>query len=155
VHDLQELSDRTEIHDVVTQMAWCQDRRDWAGLDNVLAEELDVDYSPGTVGPVTGVPRAHVVDNWREALERVDASQHVLAGVQVTLHGEAAEVRLNELVWLTRASAEGSPLYHFGTAMQLRLGRFPAGWRITSVTVRASWSDGNAAVLGGYSIDKP
>lgn len=152
---IEQLSDRAEISHVIHRMAWCQDQRDWKGLADVLAETIDLDYSPGTDGLVTGVARADVVASWREASERIDASQHVLTDFQISVTDDTAEVGLNEQVWLTRSAAEGSRLYNFGTAMRLRLERFPVGWRITSLSVRGLWSDGNAAVLGGYTFARP
>jgi hypothetical protein len=154
MHDVQQLSDRAEIADVINRMGSCQDRREWAGLDDVLAENLDVDYGPGNGGPATGVARGDLVASWRESLKRMDATQHVLTGMQIRLVGDVADVGLNELVWLTSSAVEGSRLYNFGTRMELRLARLPEGWRITALWVRGTWSDGNAAVLDGYTFEK-
>jgi hypothetical protein len=154
VLDTKELSDRAEISDVAARMAWCQDRRDWAGLDDVLADELDVEYPPDAGGRLESVSRAQLVAGWLDALERVDASQHVLSGLQIAVDGDDATVKLNELVWLSRSQSMGSHLYSFGTAMELTMRRFEVGWRIVALTVRASWSDGNSAVLGGYDVTR-
>jgi hypothetical protein len=154
VLDVQQLSDRAEIGDVINRMASCQDRREWAGLDEVLAENVDVDYGPGYGGPATGVARGDLIASWQESLTRMDASQHVLSGMQIRLDGDAADVELNELARLTRSAVEGSRLYSFGARMELRLARLPEGWRITVLRVRGTWSDGNAAVLGGYKFEK-
>ena len=147
--DLTDIADRLQITDVLHRMAWCQDRKLWTELDQVLAEEIQVAYG-GPDAELTAMPRSDLVTNWRSGLDHA-TSQHVLSGIGVQVTGDTAYATLNETAWLHADSPFGSPLYQFGTAMEAGLQRTPSGWKIDKLKVMSIWSNGNAAVLGAWN----
>jgi len=96
------------------------------------------------------VSQTHLITNWRESLERVSNSQHILTGIVVDLDGDRAVTRLNETVWLSDPGARGSALFSFGTFMRVTLRRTGREWRIAELAVTPTWGDGNASVLHGW-----
>jgi len=143
--DVSELRDHAEISNTLNAMAWCQDRRTWDGLDNVLADRVAIHYA-GQAEPAT-VDRAKLVSSWRAPLEALDASQHLLTGFIIDLDGNRATVTLNENVCLYDQKVPGGATYRFGTYMNAALERLAQGWRIVALEVTPLWSEGNAAVL--------
>lgn len=143
----EEISDRFDIQDTVTRLAWGFDHHHWNALRDLLAEDVVVDYTAMFGGDVETVPAAEQVRRWRAVLEPLDGSQHVVSGLLVDQHGDEATVRANVLAWLRRDAAQGAPLWHNGGTWQLTLSRSPTGWRITALTAQATWIDGNLGVL--------
>ena len=103
--------------------------------------------SYSTAAPVP-TSRADLVENWKSGLQRAEASQHVLSGMLIDFDGEHASVALNQTAWLYDPQAFGSHVFCFGTIMTVGLRCGAQGWRVTSLTVRPRWGEGNAAVLG-------
>lgn len=147
--DVAAIADRLQITDVLNRMAWCQDRKRWAELEQVLAEEVQVAYG-GPDAELTAMARSDLVANWRSGLDHT-SSQHVLTGIAVEVTGDVAEATLNETAWLHAESPFGSPVYQFGTALECGLRRTRPGWKIARLRVVSLWSDGNAGVLGAWS----
>jgi hypothetical protein len=147
--DLTTLVDRLQITEVLHRMGWCQDRKRWADLEQVLAEEVQVGYGGPDV-ELTPMARSDLVANWRSGLDHT-SSQHVLTAITVEVAGDSADATLNETAWLHTERFFGSPVYQFGTAMECGLRRAQSGWKIATLKVMPIWSDGNAAVLGAWN----
>ena len=76
--DVTELRDHAEISSTLNAMAWCQDRRTWDGLDNVLADRVAIQYA-GQEEPAT-VDRANLVSSWRAPLEAIPRMVRIMVG---------------------------------------------------------------------------
>jgi hypothetical protein len=139
------LLDDKDIRVTLTRMAWCQDRRDWAALDQVLDDSVEADYSSAGTGSVV-LPRADLVANWRGGLAGT-VSQHVLTGIDVDVDGDTAHATLNETAWIQRRDGDRAGLLNFGTFMDCRLRRTPAGWRIAALRVVPIWDNGAFGVI--------
>jgi uncharacterized protein (TIGR02246 family) len=137
-----DLTDREQIADLVIRCAVAQDRKDWDTVARTFLE--DAVYShPG--GRLDG--RDAIVDRTREALEHLDASQHLL-GSQVI------EVDVDRATSLTYFQAqhvkEGTPggdLYTVAGTYADSLVRTPDGWRIAERTQSYRWRSGNRDVV--------
>lgn len=81
--------DDKDIRTTLTRMAWCEDRHDWGGLDQVLDDAVETEYVSFGSGSVV-LSRAEFVANWRGGLEGT-ASQHILTGIDVDVDGDTAE----------------------------------------------------------------
>lgn len=143
--DVSALIDKMSVADLLHRMAWLQDRREWDHLGSILADPIDVSYD-GDTKPAP-LSQTDLITNWRDSLEQVSNSQHILTGIVVDLDGDRAVARLNETVWLFDPGARGSALFSFGTFMHVTLRRTGGEWRIVELAVTPTWSDGNASVL--------
>ena len=85
--DLQEISDRLEITDVITRYTRAIDTRSWADLDDVFTEDAVLDYS------AVGGPNAPLAES-RAFIETGLAGfaryQHVIGQVSIPLDGDEA-----------------------------------------------------------------
>jgi hypothetical protein len=145
--ELHEIQDRLDVQDAVIRFGWYLDREDWSAMVDLLADQVTVDFTAVFGGQVETVAGPEQVRRWRELITAVDASQHVISGVLADIGGDEATATANVLVWLRRDAAPGSSLWHNGGTYEMRLTRTSTGWRITALTARSSWIEGNFAVL--------
>lgn len=143
------LADRDQVIDTLNRMAWCEDRRRWTELEDVLDDEVQVGYGDHPDVELVTLSRADLIANWRGGLEYT-SSQHILTGITVDADGDTAHATLNETVWIQGKTAAGVSLYQFGTAMECALRRTHDAWRITRLKVVLLWSAGDPTVLGNW-----
>jgi SnoaL-like domain len=145
--NLQEIGDRLEIQDTVHQLVRGFDRRDWRTVECLLADTVDSDYTAMLGGEVQTRTAAEQTRYYREHLEPLDATMHAATTLLVDLDGDNATASVNILTWLRREAAHDGPLWSNGAAGEIQLTRSADRWRITRITVRPTWADGNRGVL--------
>lgn len=136
--DLQEISDRLEIVDVVTRYTRAVDTRDWQALhDTVFTEDAVMDYS--SVGGPVGPP-SEVVPWVEQGLAGFDRYQHVIGQIDIALDGDTARLTAyftNPMV--ARAPDGSETLWECGGYYRHHLVRTPAGWRSTHLIDELVW----------------
>ena len=86
--DLQELSDRQEITDLITRFTLAIDTRSFEDLRLIFTDDAVLDYSSAG-GPVGG---SDLVVPWLErSLSGFDRFQHFISQLAVALEGDAAQ----------------------------------------------------------------
>ena len=141
---LQELVDRREIDDVLYRYAQALDSRDWDLLRSCFTDDAVADFLD--LGGVNEGPEA-IVALCRQALEGLDASQHLIGTPLATIDGDRATATCYLQAQHVFQGAPGGDHYLVAGTYEDRLIRTPDGWRIEHRTLRASWNDGNAGVF--------
>jgi len=135
------LVDRAEIAALSVRYATALDRREWSLLRSCFATDAIVEYE--------GMPPIHgldaVIDVCKSALDRLDASQHLIGNQVVELDGDLARPECYLQAQHVRRDLDGTYIVA-GTYSDL-LRREPAGWRIVHRRLAVTWTDGNRAVL--------
>lgn len=138
--DLQTISDRIEIDDLLTRYTRAIDTGHWDGLDEVFTPDARIDYT-ATGGMAGGYPE---VKRWlAENLPLFPRRQHVLGQKEVDLGSDQAAVTayfLNPMVLTDRDGTE--LLWEFGGFYRHRLVRTPAGWRSRELVEELCWKRG-------------
>ena len=138
--DLQTISDRIEIDDLLTRYTRAVDTGHWDGLDEVFTPEARIDYT-STGGPDGRFPE---VKKWLAAnLPVFPRRQHVLGQKEVDLRGDEADVTayfLNPMV-LPRPDG-GERLCELGGLYRHRLVRAERGWRSRELVEELCWKRG-------------
>ncbi|MPZ80245.1 MAG: nuclear transport factor 2 family protein [Actinophytocola sp.] len=147
-----ELADRLDVTDTVVRMGWLLDRRDWDGLRDLFTETVYTDYTAlwGGVPQEAGVDQllsTSAQGSWRRTMDGLEATQHLITNVLVSVTGDSASATANVLGVHRLANPHGSPLWTVGGTYDFRLVRVAAGWRIRAVTYDISWVEGNQQVL--------
>ena len=88
--DLQAVSDKIEIMELLTRYASSVDTRDWERLKSVFTPEAELDYS-SVQGPVA--PRDEVIAWLESGLGAVPWTQHLISNLEIELDGDRAKVR--------------------------------------------------------------
>ncbi len=132
--NLQEMSDRLEIQDLLARYSFAIDERDWDALDRVFTPDARIDYSEtgGAKGSFAQI-KAWLPD----ALKRFPMFQHMVATTRLDLAGDTANCRtilFNPMVH--RADSGGGEagvdqVFFIGLWYRDRLIRTADGWRIT------------------------
>jgi hypothetical protein len=128
--DLQELSDRLEIQDLIARYSHAIDRQQLDELDDIFTADAVIDYT------AFGAPRgtlAEVKGFLSEALALHSSYYHMASTSRIELAGDSAECHTichNPMV--LRGGEGGRDLFYVcGLWYHDRLVRTPAGWRIT------------------------
>jgi uncharacterized protein (TIGR02246 family) len=140
--EVQRLSDRADVHDLLVRLALAQDARDWDALSDCFRPDA-VYVHPG--GELVGVDA--IVDRTRTALSPLDASQHLLGTILVTVAGDEASAVTYFQAQHVRHGTVGGDRYVIAGTYTDRLVRDDGGWRVAHRTQQYTWRDGNPAVI--------
>jgi SnoaL-like domain len=154
--DLGAIADRLEIIEVCTRVHWCYDHQDWDGLDSLFADTVSMPTL--AQADSAGFDLGSYLDGYlfsrgelKRALSSVQAgliTQHLIAGHQVTLSGDAAVCLAHSVnVHLASGSApeSGRGLVAHGNDYRFDLLRTADGWRIRGWVPCIRWGYGDEA----------
>lgn len=88
--DLQEISDRLEIQELMVRYSHCIDSRDWQGLERVFTPDAHIDYT------VFGGPKGTLPEIQQflgKAMPMFKSFQHMVANTLIELDGDTARAR--------------------------------------------------------------
>ncbi len=139
--DLQELSDRQEITDLMTRYTLALDTRSFTDLREVFTADAVLDYA--SAGGPTG--DSEVAVPWLErGLSAFDRSQHVIGQIAVDLSENAAQALAYFTSQRVRVNPDGTErLIEVGGYYHLDLVRTPDGWRSRGFVEDRVWSRRN------------
>ena len=138
--DLQEISDRLEITDVITRYTRAVDTRSWDDLDSVFTPDGILDYS-AVGGPVDVVA---AVKPWIEkGLRGFARFQHVIGQVAIELDGDTARATAYMTNPMVAVAPDGTEtLWEVGGYYRHELVRTPDGWRSCRMVDDVVWTRG-------------
>jgi SnoaL-like domain len=145
--DLALMADRLEILELTTSLGLLVDGRDWGRLERLFADPVDVDYTSLNGGDPQSVSPADLVGGWHQALDHLDATQHLIAGQVITLDGDRASCVANVQGTHVLANATGGPIWTVAGRYDIGLMRTPDGWRISALSFTVQWATGNQHVM--------
>jgi hypothetical protein len=126
----QELSDRIEIQDLITDYSYAVDTHTWDDLDAIFTADATLDFT-ATGGETGDLPTIKV---WFEkVLNRFAGHQHLVATSKIVIDGDTASARTlcDNPMWLQ--DQDGSERVVFvGLWYHDELVRTADGWRISA-----------------------
>jgi 3-phenylpropionate/cinnamic acid dioxygenase small subunit len=146
--DIQRISDRIEIDDLLARYARALDYRTFEDLDGIFT--ADATFDAGGLGCPTGP--AAIREMIQGTIGHLDATQHLVGKsiVEFSSDGDEAEVRTYLISQHIRESAPGPVKHYFlGGEYFDRVVRTPAGWRIAYRRLDRLWKQGDRAVISG------
>jgi 3-phenylpropionate/cinnamic acid dioxygenase small subunit len=133
VTDLQALSDRAELHDLVARLAYAEDDKDYDAFRAIFADTVYVDMRTLHGGEAQEITADELTERDRRALDGFAYTQHSAANVLVTLDGDRAHVRANVTAYHHVPTEQGIDDY---------------------CTVRVYWNLGCVRADGRWLIDR-
>lgn len=133
--DLQALTDKVEIRELLFRYARGLDTHDWSLLCSVFTSDAQLDYT-SVDGPVG--PRDEVVAWLERALTPVPMTQHFITNVEIDLQGDRATVRAMFYNPMQLPGIEG--LAQCGGNYHHDLVRTPEGWKSRRLVEETKWS---------------
>lgn len=140
--DVQQISDRLEIEEVLIRYTRAIDTGDWDALDTVFTPDAAIDYTQ-TGGIAGGYP---TVKAWlAENLPLFPRRMHTLGQVEIRTAPDADEADVaayftNPMVLVQPDGSE--LLWEFGGIYHHRMVRTPEGWRSRELLEELVWKRG-------------
>jgi 3-phenylpropionate/cinnamic acid dioxygenase small subunit len=139
--DLQMLTDRIEINDLLTRYAHAVDSKDWALYRTVFTPDAVIDYE--SAGGIKG--DLETVANWLEStLAGFPMTQHLVSNINVDLDGDSATVRA--MFYNPMGTPKGTTFF-CGGWYNHQLVRTPDGWRSRNLFEESAWFDRMAEAM--------
>jgi 3-phenylpropionate/cinnamic acid dioxygenase small subunit len=140
--DIQELSDRAEITDLLTRYAHAVDRKDWNLYRTVFTADATIDYT--SAGGIASDLETQA--KWlEEALAQFPGTQHLIANIDILfLDADTATVEAmfhNPMILSDSSSFVTGGWYHHD------LVRTEQGWRSRSLVEESAYFSGMPANL--------
>ncbi|MFC4605437.1 nuclear transport factor 2 family protein [Rhodococcus kronopolitis] len=134
--DLQMLSDRFEISDLLTRYAHAVDTKDWALYRTVFTTDAAIDYS-ATGGPSGGVEE--VAAQLTTMLDLFTRTQHFVSNISVEFDGDSARVRA---MFFNPMVVKPGKQFFCGGWYNHDLVRTADGWRSRRLVEDSAWFEG-------------
>jgi 3-phenylpropionate/cinnamic acid dioxygenase small subunit len=135
--------DRFAIIAALDRYAECLDTRDWDGLADVFADDVDIDFIAW---------RAHNLDDVRrnisQFLDPCGPSQHLLGNYRITLDGDRASSRCYCRVMHFGKDEHAGKTYETWLEYADEWRRDAAGWRSEKRVAKAMMQQGDPSLLG-------
>jgi SnoaL-like domain len=131
---------RSQVIETYTRMAWHADERDWRALRDVFADEVRLDYTSLQGGERATVSRDQLAESWAGLLGKLQATQHLLTNHLVTVDGDDAVCTAAFQATHLLPNPHGDPIWTLGGTYRFELVRDGSRWRISAVTMTATWA---------------
>ena len=141
--DLQTISDRMEIDDLLVRYSRAVDFKNFADLEPLFTD--DAEYDAGSLGHPIGPSAIRAMIEG--ALTGLDATQHLVAKSLIEVDGDTAEVRTYLISQHIRESAPGVTHYFIGAEYADRVVRTEQGWKFSYRRLDRMWKEGDRAVI--------
>jgi hypothetical protein len=141
------LADRLEILEVTSRMGLLVDAREWDSLQALFTDPVWVDYTSLNGGAPESVAPRDLIAGWRGVLERLEATQHLIAGQTIELDGDTASCAANVQGTHVMPNRSGGSLWTVGGRYDFELTRTPDGWRIKALRLTVRWATGNQQIM--------
>lgn len=134
--DIQEISDRLEIQDLLARYTLAIDSRDWDALDEVFTADAHIDYTAmgGAAGGLGEIKRFLA-----EAMPIFESFQHLVGSSVVDIDGDEARARTICHNPMVLKGGDDPHLLVCGLWYRDRLVRTADGWRIAERVEESSY----------------
>ena len=144
--DVQAISDRIEIEEMLARYSRALDYRTFGDLEGIFT--ADATFDAGSLGAPTGPAAIRAMIEG--TIGHLDATQHLVGKSLIEFgdDGDSAEVRTYLISQHIRESTPGPVKHYFlGGEYYDRVVRTSAGWRIAYRRLDRMWKQGDRAVL--------
>ena len=137
--------DILKIQQLIARFANSFDVKDWDGLQACFTESLYTDYSDLRGTPPETISASEYVRLRRESLDHLKL-HHLVSNYEITFPGfDVAACRASMVVW-RRSEAEDFTTH---CIYDFQLARQRGTWKISGITQKVLWNDGNASIHKG------
>ncbi|MBW2269226.1 MAG: nuclear transport factor 2 family protein [Deltaproteobacteria bacterium] len=140
---MSDADDRFAIIAALDRYAECLDTRDWAGLSDVFADDIDLDFGVWRASDLEGVR-----SNIRRFLDPCGPSQHLLGNYRIELDGDRATSRCYCRVMHFGRDEHAGKTYEAWLEYADEWTRTALGWRSVRRIAHTSMQQGDPSLLG-------
>ena len=140
------MDDINKIQKIIARFANSFDLKDWAGLQACFTESIFTDYSDLRGTPPQTISAVDYVQSRRESLEHLKL-HHLVSNYEIDFaDSNSATCRASMIVW-RKAGEENESSSHCFYAFQLT--KQDSGWKLSGITQKILWNEGNSSVQRG------
>lgn len=127
------------VGDVVTDMLWSVDHREWSNVLSLLGASVEVDYASLTGVSPSIQHSEELVSGWKKFLPGFDKTQHLAGQILVTVEGNKATARCAMTATHTLGKEKWTVGGHYDIGLELNR----EGWKIVRMKLETAYVDGN------------
>lgn len=142
-YDLQTLSDRAEILEVLSRYGRALDTKDWDLMRTVFDKDGSADFAIGR--PFEGID--DVIVGCRSQMDFLDNTQHFMGNHEIEIDGDRARGRCQLIGSAFLQTKAGAPSACLRGEYVDEYVRTDEGWRIADRVLTITWGEGNTAIL--------
>jgi len=147
--------DRDEIIDLASRYGWYADMRLWDRMAELFTPRVLLDNSSMPGGSRVTVDRADMIAGWARMFVAFESTQHMVTNHLVEVDGAVATCTAQFFAQHIAARPMGDPALVIAGHYRFGLIRTDTGWRIESLAITKTWTDGNFAVMTGGPAQEP
>ncbi|GAA4994895.1 hypothetical protein GCM10023205_79850 [Yinghuangia aomiensis] len=140
-------ADRLDIIDTCRRMARCVDDRRWRELGELVAEEIELDYSDVSGRTPVRYTRAEYTKHSAALLANEPVTQHQVASHIVEGSGDRARCISQFQATHVLPGTNGDPVWALGGQYDMGLIKTDGRWQIRSIRATRRWTTGNWQVV--------
>lgn len=138
------LRDVREVENVVVRLFVATDRRDWASVEECLADTVILDMTSMSGGEPLHLKSTDVIAAWARGLEPIEQVHHQVGNFQVEVHGDRATVFCYGVAYHHREHISNpSKTRVYVGSYDVRLARTGGRWRIDLFRFNVKFIEGN------------
>jgi hypothetical protein len=139
---------KIEVSDTVTELLHAVDTLDWTRIRDLLADQVQVDYTSLFGGSAATLPADQLIRNWQGLLPGFDATQHLLGPIVVRRGADdsRAEAQTHVRGYHYAKGAQGGDVWMVAGHYVMQLERRADRWQIAAITLVTFYQEGNLAL---------
>lgn len=137
------MRDHDTITAVVHRLGWLADTRQWNELATIFTDRVRLDYTALTGGEPATLAPTDIVAGWKAGLGGLDGTQHLIAGVVITVDADTAQFQATHVL----DNPHGDRHWVLGGHYHIDLIRSGQNWLISALTMTPTWSTGNRGIM--------
>ena len=138
------MSNHDEVANTLNRFMNCFDLKDWRLMAGLLEETIDIDYADLRGGPPAEVTAAEYVRARSDALQALE-THHQLTNLDIDASESAASVGASCMIH----RRQGEKTFNSHAFYRFRLSRSSGVWRISAISQRILWNEGDATIHKG------
>lgn len=147
---LVRLQARQSIEDRVVSLFVATDARDWPAVEACFTDPLTLDMTSVEGGEPRALSPRELTTTWAQNFKPLDHVHHQIGNVQTTLADGNAIVRCHGFALHHRTKVAGGKTRLFVGTYEFALIANEDAWKISRMTFRLAFIDGNASLESAF-----
>jgi len=145
--NLDYIQEKDEITSSITELFIATDLRDWPRLEACFTDKVQFDMT-SVGGPHAEVTPQDISKGWDEGLKALKAVHHQIGNLRVAVQGKKAKASCYGIAYHYLPNPTGQNTRIFVGDYDMELQKDDTGWKISALTFKCKFIDGNADLEG-------
>ena len=133
---------REEVETTLLELFRSVNERNWPRVEEILDDEVRMDYSSFSRTPAKTISNADIVRAWSRYLPQYDIVEHSIGEINVNANARAAEAQCRGIAHPSQQNAMGQMDHQVIGSFDSSLEKKNDNWRITEMTFHLQFDRG-------------